>query len=480
MNPKTEKSIQNLLLYAVSLALIVYVALRADLLSFTHDESLTYTILLGNPHWVHTTNNHLLNTFLMNLFYHLFGDGEFVLRLPNVLAFGFYLWGSISILKKLNNLWVSLLAMALLWFNPFVLDFFSLARGYGLSLGMLMMSLSFLLNISLAQPETKTFLRSFFFVFLFGGLAVTANLGVINYLLIIIAIYLVRGFLLLRSGKMASSKQKRGYFSILLFALAILFFCVRWIWLLRASHQFYFGAQSFNGTLFGLITGSYYFAQLPSWVYPSIKYLLLFFLFSGIFLIVARRAYLSRLSMIAVVNLLMILGLFLEHVLFHSNYPPGRTALYFVPLMGLFICCLFADLFVRFPSVKVIWIIFSLLMVLPLSWHLLDSLNLKYTRNWRYDAATKAAMMRVKKETRNDPNRATISNNWLFEPAINYYMHSRHIQIDSANRSGVHFDTRFIYKFNSDSCPQHYQVLEAYRDVNTVLLMESDTVSNSN
>lgn len=479
MNLKTEKSVQNLMLYGFSLGLIAYVALRACLLSFTHDESLTYTILLGNPHWVHTTNNHLLNTFLMNVLYHLFGDREFVLRLPNVLAFVFYLWGSISILKKMKNLWVVLLGMALLWFNPFVLDFFSLARGYGLSLGMLLMSLAFLLRINLKSGDPQPFIRSFFFVFLFGGLAVFANLGVINYLLIILTVYLVRGFVLYRSQKMTSVAVKTQYLVVLLLAFALLYFSVRWILLLQASHQFYFGAQSLNGTFFGLITGSYYFAQLPSWVFPFIQYLLLFFLLVGIYLIVTRKAFLSRFSIITVVNLLMILGLVLEHVLLKSNYPPGRTALYFVPLMGLFVCCLFADLFVRFPSVKAVWVSLSLLLILPLTWHFGNSINLKYTRNWRYDAATKEAMMRLKKEIQGDQKCATISNNWLFEPSMNYYRLSRNIKMDSANREGVKVTTRFIYKFNRGSIPDQYKVLAGYKDVNTLLLMRSDTVSGT-
>ncbi len=87
MNLSRLKSKDKLLLIILFTSLFVYVILRAYLLSFTHDESLSYTIVEGKITWGKTANNHLLNTLLMSLSSSLFGMSELGLRLPNVLSF---------------------------------------------------------------------------------------------------------------------------------------------------------------------------------------------------------------------------------------------------------------------------------------------------------------------------------------------------------------------------------------------------------
>jgi hypothetical protein len=76
--------------YLAGALLLIYVAVRAALMSFTHDESLTYTILKGDETWVFTGNHHVLNSILAKGSALLFGYSELALRLPNVLAFAAY------------------------------------------------------------------------------------------------------------------------------------------------------------------------------------------------------------------------------------------------------------------------------------------------------------------------------------------------------------------------------------------------------
>lgn len=149
----------------------------------------------------------------------------------------------------------------------------------------------------------------------------------------------------------------------------------------------------------------------------------------------------------------MIVGLILEHVIFKTNYPPGRTAVYFLPLFRLLVCCVVSELCNRYASARPAWIMVSLLIFLPLTWHFLTSLNLKYTKQWYYDAHSKDMMKIVKQETDGWEKPASISNNWLFEPAINYYRSSRNIKIDSVNRQGVKLTTTFIYEFDKKTLP---------------------------
>ena len=123
--------------------LFVYIVYRAINLSITHDESGTFFHHIGKPFLSFFTdinswqdaNNHLLNTFLMQISTKLFGNSEIALRLPNVLASIVYFYYCYKIIIAIahSNMQILLLQILLIA-NPFLLDFFSLARGYGLCL----------------------------------------------------------------------------------------------------------------------------------------------------------------------------------------------------------------------------------------------------------------------------------------------------------------------------------------------------------
>lgn len=478
MKEKTNTSLRNITLYVFSFALLAYVAWRAYFLSFTHDESLSYTILLGFHQWVGTPNNHLLNTFLMGIFRYLFGDSEFVLRLPNVLAFVLYLYAVITILKRLKNSWVFFLGVALLLLNPYLLDFFSLARGYGLSVGLVTMSLAYLLKNPFQTDDFGAFIRSFSFAFLFGALAFLSNLGLINYYIMLLAIFAVQGYFMFKSGTVASVQEKRKYFRVLVIAAVFMLIGIGRLLFLSRAHQLYFGAQAFSATFFGLVSSTFYFSPTPHWAYLLIKYALIFSFAAGIFLVVWKKAFTGKLSMILILNIALLAGLVLENLLFGAHYPPARTALYFISFWGLLICFLMTDVFTYFSKGKAVWIIISVLIALILAWNFGNNANLKYSKNWFYDEHTKDVMEIIQKETQQFRHDASVSNNWLFEPAMNYYRYSRYIKIDSVNRKGVDTNSLLIYRFNNDTIPKHYKILAKYKDNNTILLMRSDTVKS--
>jgi hypothetical protein len=98
---------------------------------------------------------------------------------------------------------------------------------------------------------------------------------------------------------------------------------------------------------------------------------------------------------------------------------------------------------------------------------------LKRTRDWFYDANTKNAMSIIEEKTRGLSSNASISNHWLFEPSINYYIHSRKMKLNLAIRDGVRQDTDFIYRLDDNSDLEHYTVLADYRDTNANLLTKN-------
>jgi len=112
------------LLFVVFLSFLAYISTRAYKLSFTHDESLSYTIVEGDKTWVGTANHHPLNTLSMFISSVLFGNNEFALRLPNVLSFLLYFVGCFYLFSASRNEWGFILGISLALLNPYLIEFF--------------------------------------------------------------------------------------------------------------------------------------------------------------------------------------------------------------------------------------------------------------------------------------------------------------------------------------------------------------------
>ena len=85
-----------------------------------------------------------------------------------------------AILKDIRNPWFRLGGFILLNTNPFVLDFFSLARGYGLAGGLMMASLYCLMRYMQSPKNTGLWLA---LCYISAGLAAMANFTWLNYML---------------------------------------------------------------------------------------------------------------------------------------------------------------------------------------------------------------------------------------------------------------------------------------------------------
>ncbi|HLG04119.1 MAG TPA: hypothetical protein VI731_11025 [Bacteroidia bacterium] len=129
--------------WLVGFLLLVYIILRAATVSFTHDEALTILMYVLQPSEgfgsFATVNNHLLNTWGAKFCLWLFGSSEFSLRLTNIAGGALYLFFGIRLLRKIfGQSWLLFFAFILVSCNAFLLDFFNLCRGYGISMGLLM------------------------------------------------------------------------------------------------------------------------------------------------------------------------------------------------------------------------------------------------------------------------------------------------------------------------------------------------------
>ncbi len=203
---KIDQVFFRLFILGSTLFFLGYEVIRAGRSSFTCDEAGTYLDFIS-PNVLalfnfNSANNHFLNSLLAKISSGLAGPSELALRLPNLLAYAVYLLFAFLMLERfVKNRIVVLCGYLLLSLNPYVLDFFSLCRGYGLSLGFLMASLFFFLtfleNGPYPAPGRDRALRRSLIA---AGLAVLSSFSLLN-------VYL--GLVILALGYFVVSNKKK-------------------------------------------------------------------------------------------------------------------------------------------------------------------------------------------------------------------------------------------------------------------------------
>ena len=132
------------LLIVCSLVLLALSVRQAASVPLNHDESLSFAAFTWDRSVLRSANHHPLNTLLMQGFWRVFGSSEVSLRLPNILAHGMYLAFTLALVSRFPNAGVKITGFILLNLNPLALNYFAVARGYGLALAFQSASLYFL------------------------------------------------------------------------------------------------------------------------------------------------------------------------------------------------------------------------------------------------------------------------------------------------------------------------------------------------
>lgn len=173
-----NQKIENWVMGGIAAVFCLYILLRAWLLPITVDESATainhVPRLVFDPLTYQreaNPNNHILNTILIKIFTGIFGWHQFVVRLPVLIGGFLYAWASVHLARRMSDQsWVRLFALVMLFGNPYLLEFFSLARGYGLAAGL--MTCALWQAWRYLESDDRKAVR---LAFLFAGLSVYAN-----------------------------------------------------------------------------------------------------------------------------------------------------------------------------------------------------------------------------------------------------------------------------------------------------------------
>ncbi len=179
-----ERVLRAFTLGTASAAALLFISARAWLLPFTIDECgswleqvpLSYGDLLTYSYPV--GNHHLLNSFLMKVMDTCMGASAIALRLPNVVAGFAYVLGVVALGRRLRHVGAVAMLAGLLILNVYVLEFFGLARGYGLALAMQLWALVFARDW---YVDGK--LRQLVGAVCLGGLSVAASFAWVPFLI---------------------------------------------------------------------------------------------------------------------------------------------------------------------------------------------------------------------------------------------------------------------------------------------------------
>lgn len=333
----SKLSTKNILIGAFFIFLLTYILLRAWFVAPIHDEVATFfhyieTGKIWGDEALKDANNHLLNSWLGNFFYRNFGEHFFLFRLPSLLAFVAYFFATKAIIEKFNiGNWKYLCFVALNTI-PWITDYFSYTRGYGLGIGVFMSALYFLLSFI---EDKKVGQLAIGLVLL--NLTVFANL---TYL--IISLLISCYWLLFTVFHWTNWTMKQRVFlsaSYLLFGL-LLIPLIQFSFDLKEAGALYYGSLDGLWEVTGKTVSKYVLFYSENWL--KIAFIVLGVI--GVLLVIRsiwRQSFKFVLAKNTVIFLFLIIGnilgiVFLAKVM-HINYPEDRAAMYFVPLLLLLI-----------------------------------------------------------------------------------------------------------------------------------------------
>lgn len=333
---------KNILFLSLSVFALSYVLYRALFIGITYDEawtiggyvSLDYLEIINYTY--PNANNHLLNTVLIKVIYSFGSENVFLARLPNVLAFVFYLYFAfrLSCTYFEKN---QLLLFILLVFNPFLLDFFSLGRGYGLSLTFLLGSVWFLFKFIESQRR-----KFAFYALILAGLTVLSSFTTIYYFTALLFVLAWQSVFTKTDGK---EKVKLFIGCILIIGALIGIIYEPFRKLMETDSLWYGGNNGFySDTLFTLINASTGEVLDPRWIFwilDIVLILIIAILLARVLSHAYRNWKWSTFTMAGTLLLfLCIAQTLVNHWLFNTKFLVDRTALFLYPLFCIWLVSL--------------------------------------------------------------------------------------------------------------------------------------------
>jgi len=474
-----QKKYYSLFVIALGSFLAWYLFSRASMLSMTHDESGTTDLavvpvldIMFSPAQFQTANNHILHSLLMKFSILMFGYKEWAVRLPNLLSFFIYFAAAVYLVQQLSsNLWMRAASLVILCSVPYLLDFFALARGYGMA-NAFGMAAGVLLFAYFHNQKKKFLLLSFIcaalaaysnftWLNLYLGLWATANLFTLLY----------------RTNKeesLFSSLFKVNLYPLLTVALLALI-SFKPISFLRTKDEFKWGAVNWSDSFHTFINDLLYGQKIPPFS-GELSHKLLFYGLPVLLLLgtgiaawnhfnQSREETVSSKSVLFFSSLLLIivLGTVLQKHLLDTFYIDGRKATIYIPALVCFFVSLLSYAEEHFPGRgKALMYLSGFAAILQFGF----TFNLSTCREWWYDANSKEAIYFICKDS--SVNDKKVALNWLFAPSFSFYNNHQLNQciagVIKTNEPNPYANANYCYVIGDEikSVPPEFRIVKRY------------------
>lgn len=385
-----------------------YLWIRAGTVPLCHDEACTFfSYVQIGEFWPFRSfpdaNNHLLNSFLSYLSYTALGSGKIALRLPNLLAWPLYFFSVYFLSGRIRHRYLRwILFLSLILAHNF-LEFFGLCRGYGLSFGLLAMSL-----LSLAKSLENRKMVNCLLTVMMVALAVSANLTLM-YTAIFVMLLLIT---VIVTGKITRRIKVVRILAVMLTGgLPVLFFAAWLFYLRKEGLLYYHSVQGFfdatPGTLGILLSG--FNNSLAGGVLSILFLVVLLFVFLDFRKHCQFNAFFQHSMFFSFLLAANIAAIILGHVLLGVHYPEDRTALFLFPFLLLSLV-FHLDKLGTGPFRKVFFSVAAILLFFPL--HFLFSVNFCRSSQWSEEGIPQRFYDTIREQARNCGS----------QPAIGGYM----------------------------------------------------------
>ena len=475
--------INRIAVLGISIVLLILTIYKANTACLTHDESLTYNsfydqdvlgvITYQNPERpVDITNNHVLNTLGVQLFTSLFGVSELTVRMPSIIALIIYLMAVWLLVKNLKE-YLVIPAFVLMTCNPFLLDFFALARGYGIAISCITCSI-----YCYSRYLQHLRIRAFSFSLFWAILAVLASFAMLHYFLILIFLHNV--FLVVTEKPWYKSVIKKNIPSLVAVVIltALVYGPISKI--LKYDLVEIGGVTGFWNDTVGTLVIQTMHESGNAVLLCGLKILSIVVMAAiplcFVFAFAKRRTNVfienKLLCFTWLILVFIIIDTHLQHSLLGTQFMTERVALFIIPIFMLNLVLLANMLLNMFSEIKPITyaVVVGISGVMLL--HTFSSYTPNYYPIWKSDMYNKAVINELEKQHKDD-GEMQVGITWIFEPSLNFYRHTRHLTwLHDFTREGLKDNDNYEYLLKSDTIPAKYktEVIRSFSENNAVLL----------
>ncbi len=325
--------------WAASALLFVVVVMRCILVPFSHDEVATFYFYIQPENFLPfvshpDANGHFLMSATAWTCFKLFGSAPLSLRIPCIVAFAVLCYGVFRMTKMYHGLATKIVFSAafLLSFN--FISFYSLCRGYGISMSLLVLSLYYFF-VYMRFGAFNHFLK----FLLFSQLALSANLTLVFVLGISVALAVI-----------LQIKNKVFFKARNLLALAVysalLLFWIKYAFYLKNEGALYYGSGDsyWKVTFETLIETIFFKSRLINSLFIGLYILMgIYWLYKAV---KERTAFLvaNSFSVSYVILCSLIAAFYLLKKMLGVNYPEDRTGLFFYVFFVISFCFMLNDM----------------------------------------------------------------------------------------------------------------------------------------